>query len=95
MYADTHAQLLLWEKNYTYWRDLRTALATGEFKTGRYLFLSERNNRDKTIVLRPETGGSSSGRRVVYSYADAGLDRLLAKHEIVYQVGDALILKVR
>jgi uncharacterized membrane protein len=95
MYADTHAQLLLWEKAYTYWRDLRTALKTGEFKTGNYIFLSERNNESQTIILRPETGGSATGRRQMYTYAESGMDKVVADGEIVYQVGDAFILRVK
>jgi uncharacterized membrane protein len=94
MYADTHAQLLLWEKAYTYWRDLREALRTGEFKTGNYIFLSERNNESQTIILRPETGGSATGRRVAYTYAECGMDKVIANGEIVYQVGDSFIVKV-
>jgi uncharacterized membrane protein len=94
MYADTHAQLLLWEKSYTYWRDLRSALETGEFKTGNYIFLSERNNHDQTIVLRPQTGGSATGRRIVYTYEECGMDKVIERSEIVYQQGDAFVLKV-
>jgi uncharacterized membrane protein len=95
MYADTHAQLLLWEKAYTYWRDLRGALKTGEFKTGNYIFLSERNNESQTIILRPETGGSATGRRVSYSYNEIGMDKVVADGEIVYQQGNAFVLKVK
>ncbi len=94
MYADTHSQLILWETNYTYWRDLRAALETKAFKTGKYIFLSERNNRDQTLVLRPDTGGSSSGRRISYSYSEVGLDKVIAEGTIVYRQGDAFILEV-
>jgi uncharacterized membrane protein len=94
MYADTHSQLILWEKAYTYWRDLRAALETKEFKTGKYIFLSERNNKDQVLVLRPDTGGSSSGRRIGYTYEDVGLDKVIAEGTIVYQQGDAFILEV-
>lgn len=94
MYADTHSQLLLWEKAYTYWRDLREALNTGEFNTGDYIFLSERNNQDKTIILRPTTGGSSTGRRTISTYSECGLDKVIARGTIVYQQGGAFVLKV-
>jgi uncharacterized membrane protein len=94
-YADTHAQLLLWEKAYTYWRDLRGALKTGEFKTGNYIFLSERNNESQTIILRPETGGSATGRRIAYTYIECGMDKVIENGEIVYRQGDSFILKVK
>jgi hypothetical protein len=84
----------LWETAYTYWRDLRAALETREFKTGKYIFLSERNNQDQVLVLRPNTGGSSSGRRIGYTYAEIGLDEVIAEGEIIYRQGDAFILEV-
>ena len=94
-YADTHSQLLLWEKEWSLWKDLRVALRTGEFKTGDYIFLSERNNRDRAIILRPRDGTSTSGRRDSYSYEEIGLDKYFTKDRIVYQQGDACILEVK
>jgi len=95
IYADTHSQLLLWEKEWSLWKDLRVALRTGEFKTGDYIFLSERNNRDRAIILRPRDGTSTSGRRESYSYEEIGLDKYFTKDRIVYQQGNACILEVK
>jgi len=94
IYTDTHTQLLLWEKHYTFWRDIKEALATGNFEYGKYIFLSERNNRDRTLTLRPPSGGSSTGRRVSYSYEELGIDTLFEAGRIVYQQGDACLLEV-
>ena len=95
MYADTHSQLLLWEKSYTYWRDLRRALKSGEFGTANYIFFSERNNTSKTIILRPSAkDGVTSGVRVVIPYEEMGIDKVIESGNIVYQQGDAFILEV-
>jgi uncharacterized membrane protein len=94
-YADTHSQLLLWETAYTYWKDLRSDLLSDNLGVGRYIFLSERNNQSQTVILRPITGGSTSGRRVSCSYSELGLDKVISEGKIVYQQGDALILKIK
>ncbi len=94
-YADTHSQLLLWEKAYTYWKDFEVDLRAKTFVAGNYIFLSERNNEDQAIVLRPKTGGSSSGRRVSYSYSELGLDEVIDQGIILYQQGNAFIMEIK
>ena len=95
IYADTHSYLLLGERVIMdpYW-PLSKALNTGEFEGGRYIFLSERNNRDRIVTLRPNEVEPTSGMRVSYSYEEVGMDKLIAEGRIVYERGDACILEV-
>jgi uncharacterized membrane protein len=102
VYADTHSYLLLSEKKIMtpYW-SIAEALRTGIFKGGRYIFLSERNNEEKIITLRPGEYEDeyckvpTSGMRVSHSYTDVGMDKLITEGRIVYQQGDAFVLEVR
>lgn len=96
IYADTHSYLLLGERVIMdpYW-PISKALRTGEFEGGRYIFLSERNNQDRIITLRPNEYEPTSGMRVSYSYEEMGMDKLIAEGRIVYEQGDAFILEVK
>ncbi len=95
VYADTHSYLLLGERVIMdpYW-PLSKALNTGEFEGGRYIFLSERNNQDRIVTLRPNEVEPTSGMRVSYTYKEVGMDKLISEGRIVYQQGDACILEV-
>lgn len=95
IYADTHSYLLLGERVIMdpYW-PISKALSTGEFEGGRYIFLSERNNQDRIVTLRPNEYEPTSGMRVSYSYDEMGMDKLIAEGRIVYERGDACILEV-
>ncbi len=102
LYGDTHTILLVAEKVYTvYMWYLPVALKTGEFKGGNYIFLSERNNRDRTVTFRPRewedlyARGPTSGMRVSYSYEEVGLDKLISEGRIIYKQGDAFILEIK
>lgn len=99
IYADIHGSLLFSEKVEldwgVNWRFFANALSTGEFKEGRYIFLSERNNRDGTITLKPFSGESTSGMRVSHSYEEVGLDKLISEGEIIYRQGNAYILEIK
>ncbi len=96
IYADTHSYLLLGERVIMdpYW-PISKALKTGEFVGGKYIFLSERNNRDRIITLRPNEVEPTAGMRVSYSYEQVGMDKLIAEGRIIYQQGDACILEVK
>lgn len=102
VYADTTNILLFAERKtldpYYY---LVRALRSGEFVGGKYIFLSEKNNRGGFVTFRPgewEEGFCrlpTSGLRVSMSYEEVGLDKVIAEGEIVYQQGDAFILEVK
>ena len=95
IYADTHSYLLLGERVIMdpYW-PISKALSTGNFEGGRYIFLSERNNNDRIITLRPNETEPTSGMRISYSYEETGMDKLISEGRIVYKQGNAFILKV-
>jgi len=102
IYADTHNILLLAENKYMYpyWY-LSNALKTGTFNGGNHIFLSERNNKDRAITLRPQEWEEgfcrepTSGMRVSFSYEEVGLDKYIENGEIIYQQGNAYILEVK
>lgn len=93
-YADTHSLLLLWEKTIYRGESFAEALCLGEFKEGRYIFLSERNNRCEMVTFRPKEREPTSGMRVSHSYEAVGLDKLISEGTIIYKQGDACILEV-
>ena len=100
VYADINGCLLFsekvemdWPLN---WRYLYNALENAEFKEGKYIFLSERNNQTETLTFKPMTGESATGMRQDYSYS--WIDQRFRNKEItsrvVYQIGDAMIIEI-
>lgn len=102
IYADTHSYLLLAERHLMvpYW-SIPEGLTTGVFRGGRYFFLSERNTQWGILSLRPGEyeeiylSGPTSGLRVSYSYAEIGMDKVIAEGKIIYRRGDAFILEMK
>lgn len=93
-YADTHGLLLLWEKNYYRAGSFAQALCRGDFGENKYIFLTERNNRDEIVTFRPRELEPTSGMRISYSYEKIGLDKLIREGKIIYKQGDACVLEV-
>jgi uncharacterized membrane protein len=97
MYADINGCLLFSERVemdwFMDWRALNSALVEGKGFTYSppYIFLSERNTETRTLVFKPNTNESATGERQVYTFKELNIN--LDKCEVVYQIGDALIIK--
>lgn len=69
-----------------------------ELPSGAYIFLRERNVQKEVVTFKPNwfaPTDTATGRRQSYSFQYLGLDKALEEYEVIYQVGDAVLLKVR
>jgi len=98
MLTDIHGRLLFIEKVFLDWEveepALQLKLRNNTFKQGDYIFLSERNNKTKTVTFKPAKSGTTSGMRISPSFAELGLDKVIENSTVIYRQGDAVILEI-
>ena len=105
MLADVHGRLLFCEKVWFDWdlgtqefypkQELYYKLERSIFRQGDFIFLSERNNKTKTLTFIPISGGGiTSGTRTSYSFIELGLDKIIAHSRVIYRQGEAIILEI-
>ena len=99
IYADLPGSLLFSEKVekvwHVNWRYFARALETDEWEPGKCIFLTERNSETRTLTFKPLKAKGTVGLREAYSYEEMGLDKLIARCEVIYQLGNAYILEVK
>jgi len=99
MLTDIHGRLLFIEKVFLDWEveepALQLKLESNTFNQGDYIFLSERNNKTKTLTYKPDKSGTTSGMRISPSFAELGLDKVIENSIVIYRQGDAVILEVK
>jgi len=99
MLTDIHGRLLFIEKVFLDWEveedALPLKLENNTFKSGDFIFLSERNSRAKTLTYKPAKSGTTSGMRISPSFAELGFDKVIENSTVIYRQGDAVILEVK
>ena len=99
MLTDIHGRLLFVEKVWLDWeigeKDLQRRLENNTFEQGDFIFLSEGNNRTKTITSKPARSGVTTGMRISLSFAELGLDKVIENSTVIYRQGDAVILEIK
>jgi len=96
VYLDINGMLLFtetmareqWKTDYRWYPS-----GTDAIPDGAYIFLRERNNQKEEITFKPRGRTSATGMRVSFSYQESGLDEVIKNGEVIYQLGDAMVIK--
>lgn len=106
MLADVHGRLLFCEKVWFDWelgtqefypkQEFYYKLESNIFKQGDFIFLSEKNSTTKTLTFIPiKDGIVTSGTRASYSFAELGVEEVIASSKVIYRQGDSVILEIQ
>ena len=106
MFADVHGSLLFCEKVWFDWelgtqefypkQEFYYKLESSVFQQGDFIFLSEKNNKTKTLTFIPISGGVvTSGTRMSYGFTELGFDKVVTNSKVIYRQGESVILEIQ